>query len=260
MATRHYLDTSAQIERHAGESGVREQFAKALAGTTHATSTHVRREWKSVVHGGAVAVLNACQGAEDVGDVRARLRQAFGRKPGQNWLTFDMIGAESADVFEIEIRAEQFLRTRADALFELDVDEIRDGSECMLAKESAHQEVVSGRWWIRQICKREECDCNQVAFTDSEAARVDQAAAALAASSTSGHKRMARIAREAMAAPDKTKRKGTTCWGGNGLGGDISIALECREDETLIATDRSYDEICPAIGIRHLRLASTRTP
>jgi hypothetical protein len=31
--------------------------------------------------------------------------------------------------------------------------------------------------------------------------------------------------------------------GGNGLGGEIFIALECAGDETLLATDRGLDEI-----------------
>jgi hypothetical protein len=47
--------------------------------------------------------------------------------------------------------------------------------------------------------------------------------------------------------------KGKNCWGAGGLGGDISIALECAADETLVATDASFDLICPAIGIAHQR-------
>lgn len=260
MSTRYYLDTSAQIERHGGETAVREQFAELLKGATHATSTHVQREWKSIVHGGAVAVLNACQGAKSVVDVRARLRQGFGRKPGHHWLALDMIGADSATVDELEVRAEQFLRVRADVLFELDVNQVRNGSDCMLAQESASRDVRTGRWSIRTLCSRSECDCTQIPFTDAEASRIDNAAGALTKSIVSGHKRMARIAREAMSQVDKTRRKCKTCWGANGLGGDISIALECAREETLLATDRSFDEICPAIGVSNKRLAGTRTP
>jgi hypothetical protein len=258
---RYYLDTSAQIERHGGESAVRQAFAARL-GTqaNHATSTHVQREWKNIVDQSAAEILNACRGATSVHDVRARLRNGFGRKPGHHWLALDMFGADATTVAEIELRAEQFLRTTAGVLFESGIAEIRDGSECMLAAETARRDTRTGKWSVRTKCKRNECDCAQIALTDHNEDRVERAADALARSRTPGHAKMAQIAREAMAHPDKSRRKGRTCWGGSGLGGDISIALECAEDETLLTTDRSFDEICPAIGVAHCRLAGTRTP
>jgi len=220
----YYLDSSAHIERHAGETDVREDLQELLASGGHSTSTHVHREWRHIVHASAVDIVNACDGARAVSDVRARLRHGYGRRPGHHWLALDMICGDATTVTEIEIRAEQFLRSRGDVLFELGVDVIRDGSECMLARETATRDVRTGRM------------------------------------QTPGHATMARIAREAMAASDKTRRKGRACWGASGLGGDISIALECANDETLLTTDRSFDEICPAIGVAHVRLDGTRTP
>jgi hypothetical protein len=256
----YYLDTSVQIERHAGETAVRENLGGLLEGGGHATSTHVEREWKNIVHASAVAIVNACAGARAIADVHARLRQGFGRKPGHHWLALDMICGDPTTVAEIEIRAEQFLRTRGDVMFGVGLDEIRDGSACMLARESAHRDVRTGRWGIKTSCRREECACDQIAFTDANHDAIDREAEALAASTTSGHRTMARIARHAMAQADKTRRKGRACWGSNGLGGDISIALECGADKTLLTTDRSFDEICPAIGVTHVRVSGTRTP
>ena len=52
-------------------------------------------------------------------------------------------------------------------------------------------------------------------------------------------------------------RKGKNCWGKLG---DVSIAVECARDEVLLTTDRSFDTICPALGLTHLRLAATTAP
>lgn len=247
------------MERAGGESGARARIRELLAGGTHATSTHVLREWKHIIHLSAVRILNAADDADSVDDVRARLRHGFGRQPAHNWLAFDMIEGQATSVAELQVRAEQFLRVRADVLFELDIEEVRDGSECMLAKETAATHPQSGEWSLRTMCRRQECDCQQIQLTDAQAARIDAAASALALSTVSGHRTMARTAKTAMAASDKTHRKGKACWGANGLGGDISIALECRDDEVLLTTDASFDHICPAIGVRHRRLPGTRT-
>lgn len=260
MPQRHYLDTSAQIERHGGEAAVRRELRDILAGTTHATSTHVAREWRHIIHGSATRVLNACQDAESVTDVKARLRQGYGRQPGHNSLALDLIGGDSASVVELELAAETFLRTIADALFEVDIDEIRDGSACMLARERPVQDLQSGEWSLRTSCRRHECVCNQIALTDANVGPIAASVEALRGSPQSGHKKMARIAAEAMAANDKTRRKGKACFGGNGLGGDISIALECADDEVLLTTDASFDHICPAVGVAHRKVMGTRTP
>jgi hypothetical protein len=256
----YFLDTSAHIERHGGERAVRDHIRGLLAAGQHATSTHVLREWKHIIHGSAVAILNACEGASNVGDVRARLRNGFGRQPAHHWLALDMICGEPTGVHEIELRAERFLRSTADVLFELDVADVRNASNCMLARERVGRDVRTGEWKIRTKCSRTECDCDQIAFTDANAAQIDDAIAALAASGVSGHRKMARIAKDAMARPDKTYRKSKNCWGGSGLGGDISIALECGLDEVLLTTDRSFDAICPAIGRAHHRVDGTRAP
>jgi hypothetical protein len=36
--------------------------------------------------------------------------------------------------------------------------------------------------------------------------------------------------------------------------------MECTEDEVLLTTDRSFDQICPAIGVQHARIPGTRAP
>lgn len=260
MPTRFYLDTSAHIERHGGHSTTRSVIRRHLEGAEHATSSHVQREWKSIVHRSAVDIINACKASTTVSDAEAMLRQGYGRKPGQHWLTLSMICADSRDLDDIQLRAEQYLRSRADVLFELDIDEVRNGSDCMLAKEQASQDRRTGRWSIKTQCRRADCVCDQVAFTDGQASRIEAAAAALVASKTSGHPKMAKNVRAAMSHPDKTYRKGRNCWGGSGLGGDVSIALECGNDETLLTTDQSFDEICPAVGVPHIRLTGTPTP
>jgi hypothetical protein len=72
---------------------------------------------------------------------------------------------------------------------------------------------------------------------------------------------MGKKAQEVIEHPDPLFRTGQNCWGSKGLGGDISIALECAEDERLLTTDRSFDVICPAVGLQPpIRIDGTTTP
>ncbi len=43
---------------------------------------------------------------------------------------------------------------------------------------------------------------------------------------------MGTLVENVMASKDHLDRKGKNCWGSGGLGGDISIALECETNET----------------------------
>jgi hypothetical protein len=81
--------------------------------------------------------------------------------------------------------------------------------------------------------------------------RAIAAAIALESSDRDNDKKMGKKARLALANDHRDATKGAACHGLNGIGGDICIALECAEDETLITTDKSFDLICPAIGRKH---------
>jgi len=71
---------------------------------------------------------------------------------------------------------------------------------------------------------------------------------------------MGRKALEIMHSSNRLDRKGKNCFGAKGLGGDISIALECRDDEILLTTDESFERIGPAIGIHVYRIEPTPPP
>lgn len=259
--TRYYLDTTAQIERHAGDPERRKIVQDLLRGEKHATSSHVRREWKGIVEDCAVDVLNACKKAETIGDVFAQLGSGFFRKPGQRLRVLAILagGDFPPSVDELEIRTRTFLRSEADALFCAGIDEVRDASVCSLSRERAAAQP-NGRWSITTSCRKAECVCDHDEFVAANSAGLTEGAQALKASDDQKHRNMGTNTLKVLASEDPLVAKGANCHQGKGPGGDLTIALECGDDETLLTTDHSFDIICPALNKRHLRFAHTPEP
>jgi len=254
----YYLDTTAHLERHGGEEGIRDLVESWLGDGTHVTSTHVEREWKRIVYGSASDVLNALPGARSLRDVRARLRQGFGREPVQRWLVYDMLMEdETCSLEELERRARRFLRTGFEAMF-TDRVEARDGSRCGIAPRTSVQEP-NGQARFPGTCQKDQSICDQIAFLNGNRAKSLAAADALQKSARPDHQALGDKAQQLMGLPER-ERKGSNCYGGKGLGGDISIAAECGPDEILLTTDHSFDVICPAMGVRQQRFDGTRMP
>jgi len=255
-----YLDTTAHLERHGGEEQVRERLDGRLADGTNATSTHVEREWKRIVYQAATDILNALDGARSLKDVRARLRQGFGRVPVQRGIVYDMLvdDGEDCTIGELDRRVRRHLRTGFEALF-TDRINVRDGSRCGIVPRVADQDSA-GKWTFHGSCKKTDDICEQLAFLERYESRVLAAASALVNNSPReadqelGRKTLQRMALAA------AERKGQNCYGSKGIGGDISIAMECEAGETLLSTDQSFDFICPAIGVQHQRFDGTRIP
>lgn len=251
--TRYYLDTSAQIERHGGTAQKRSIIKKLLAGGGHATSSQVLREWNRIVFGACVALRNALVDASDWSDVVAELRKGFGRTPLHNWMVADWITRnDTRDLRLIEMRARDFQRIRSRAMFHAGVDEIRDGTDCSVARRRPKPSL--GGWRYRPTCKKTEDICQQVGFLRENLDRARTAASALVGSSRAEDAKMGRDALKALEMLEQGATKGKACHGHAGLGGDICIALECRHDEVLVATDASFDRICPALRIQHERI------
>ncbi len=256
--TRYFVETTAHLERHAGDGARRAEIEHRLGTELHATSSHVFREWKRTVDGTAVDILNVIEdGAVDLQDVFARLSQGWGREAGQRLRVLGMLGGQELDIDRLRIRAEVFLRCESEELFMDGIDEVRDGPECSLAREQVRLER-HGRRSLRTACKKTECVCVQPAFLQGYRASIAEAASRLRAD-----KELAALGRhtaEVMARPNLLDRKGKNCWGPIGLGGDVSIALECRPDETLLTTDRSFQVIGPALGLTVDRIPATPQP
>jgi hypothetical protein len=158
------------------------------------------------------------------------------------------------DLRIVEMRARRFLRVDADAAFEEGIATVRDGTECPVAKRAATQDAISGEWSHDKMCKKTEDICSQHVFFDKHLDRAKAAAQALEGSSRPQDRKMGKDANKILTRMPTNDSKGKACWGSGGLGGDICIALECADDETLVATDASFDLICPAIGAAHHRL------
>lgn len=256
--TRYYLDTTAHVERHAGDSATKQAVEARLAGSRHASSTHVYREWRHIVEGGAVDILNVIHdGATTMPELYSRLAQGYGRPAGQRLRVLAMLAGQTLDLTLLAIRAETFLRSEAAELFRLDLDVVHDKSECGLARE-ALQTDARGRRKLRMECSRGECLCVQPEFLDADKSRVSAATTALA--SVTKYRKAAKRNAEAMGKADRLARTGKNCWRSGGLGGDLSIALECADDETLLTTDAAFDLIGPAVGIQVDRFPPTPPP
>lgn len=256
--TRYYLDTTAHLERHAGNAGVRNTIRSLLGGGRHASSSHVYREWRRIVDAGAVDVLNVLTGATEMRDIYSSLAQGGGRSPGQRLRLLSMLSGGETSTETLGIRARTFLRSESKALFEAGLDDVRDGSECGLAREVPRRK--KGRWELKTLCKKAECQCRQDDFLEGRLADARSAASALDVDTARPHDRKTgKAALKILSSKPKLDRKGKNCWGGT-LGGDISIALECASNETLLTTDQSFELICPALGIQHHLLSPTPPP
>jgi hypothetical protein len=252
---RYFLDTSVHLERWAGERRVREQIKLLLGDRTHASSRHALREWKRIVERGVAELLNVAeQAGGDVGEIIARLRQSYGRGPGQALLVMHLVTQGGPIDRTLEMRARRYLRYASSKQFHRQLDEVRDGSRCGLARNEVYQDG-DGTWTLKWRCTKKEDICDHVAFLESDRIRASDAAQSLRSSARPADKRMG-MTMEAMI-KNPRDRKGRNCWGSTG---DISIALEARPKEVILTTDESFDSIGRAIGLRVERIKPTRGP
>jgi hypothetical protein len=212
----------------------------------------VLREWNRICLGTCSLLLNELRTARDWADVVNRMTKGYGRAPSRNWLVTNLISKpDTTDLEEIEMRAEDFRRLRARLLFHTDIDTVRDGTGCQVAQR--RPELSSGAWDYHPTCKKQDQICIQPHFLRDDFGRALAAAKALETSDRDADRKMGKKARTALEDARQDATKGAACHGSNGIGGDICIALECAENETLITTDKSFDLICPAIGRKHER-------
>lgn len=249
-----YLDTSAQIARHGGPGEARATLKELLQKGGHATSTQVLREWNAIVLGACTELLNVLASAKSRSDVVAHMNSGYGRTPSRHWTVTEWLLGIDTDLRVVEMRARLFLRVHSKAWFRANVETVRDGTSCPIVRRAAAQDPQTGRWSHNARCKKTEDICSQHAFLARELERANAAALALQSSSRTPDKRMGRNASGVLARMPTDDSKGKACYGAGGLGGDICIALECGPNETLLTTDASFDLICPAIGVAHLRI------
>jgi hypothetical protein len=255
-ATSYHLDTSAQVERWFGSGASQARFAKVLdTEGEHTSSTHVRREWKRIVDQSAVEMLNTLT-SEDPYDDLPRLAQGYGREPNRRMLVLIslMRQAKGQDWSrdELRLRASQLLDFRSAELFESGLSEVRDGSECGLADCDAAP-GGGGHYAIKVTCQKTEQICRQP--DDIESKLEHWTAAAQSLKEAKPYESMGKTALKM--ASDSANRKGVNCYARTG---DISVALECGEDETILTTDASFETIGPAIGRDVERLPATERP
>lgn len=256
--TRHYLDTTALVERWTGDPDARRVVSQLLGGEKHATSTHVRREWIRLIEGTTADVLNAmAEGEEDLGAIFAKLSQGWGREAGQRLRILSMLagGNRSVSSSELRLRARQILRNSSREMFEHYLDEVRDGSECGLARNQV-EPVQGGRLVLVDKCKRTDQICRQDQFISEHLDDWKRSSVALTShSGRKSDKNMGRLGSNIAADPQLGK--GKNCYARTG---DISISIECGPDETLLTSDESFRSIAKERGISVTKFKGTSQP
>lgn len=132
------------------------------------------------------------------------------------------------------------------------------GSECGLAANEARRDK-NGQWTFghpktgSEWCKKTDSICRQ--DEDLEGKKPELLLAADALEASTPHRQFGKAARGA--AKDRTARKGKACFSKLG---DVSIALECAEDEVVLTTDRSFEVMAPALGFGVERFDATIPP
>jgi hypothetical protein len=259
---RYFLDTTAHIERWAGDRSRQERVRGTLTEGSHVTSTHALREWKHIIEGATADVLNALAGgAGSLGELFAALSQGWGRSPGQRLRVLSMLaaGEDPLDAELVQIRAQALLRYKSLALFHHQVNEVRDSSQCGLARNCVvfhrGKRQLLNHDTGRDRCKKTDTICRQDDALGAKTTGLKRAADALSKSFEASHRSMAKVAKAAVSKPPD--RKGKNCYGSLG---DISIALEVRGDEVVLTTDRSFEVMAPALGIAVERFNATSPP
>lgn len=258
--TDYYLDTTALVERWTGEAEVRGEIASLLADGegANSTSSHVKREWKRIIDGTAAEVLNAIRdGESDLGSIFARLSQGWGRQPGQRLRVLAMLANQlrSSSVTELQLRATQLLRSGSEQMFTQLVQEVRNGSDCGLAKNEVKR-GRDGRYSLVDQCRRDEEICRQDRYVDDGLPKWRSASQGLVAhAERSSDRKMGELGLELVDSPGR--RRGKNCYARTG---DISIALECKPEETLLTTDASFGAMAREAPISVKRLRATSPP
>jgi hypothetical protein len=260
--TRYFLDTTAHIERWAGDRSRQERVRGALTDDGHVTSTHALREWKHIIEGATADVLNALAGgAGSLPEVFAALSQGWGRSTGQRLRVLSMLaaGEDPLDAEVVQIRAQALLRYKSLALFHHQINEVRDSSQCGLARNRVfvrrnRRELLNPQTG-RLRCKKTDTICRQDHALGDCVTALRAASQALLKSSDAGHRKMGKVGQTAAA--KSPERKGKNCYGSLG---DISIALEVQNDEVVLTTDRSFEVMAPALGIAVERFNPTFPP
>lgn len=163
-----------------------------------------------------------------------------------------IVGSDTTDFQVATKRLEDFQRIRARVMFKTGISTIRDGTNCDVARRRPH--FYKNTWHYNPQCKKTDDICDQPAFLTGCRERAERASAALAASGRKGDRKMGEQARACLKKERPEATKGKACHADKGIGGDIAIALECEEGEILLTTDKSFDSICPALGLEHIRL------
>lgn len=251
--TAYYLDTSAQVERWFGAAETKRGIEGLLdEGEAHATSTHVRREWKRIVDRSAAEILNTLT-SERLADDLPRMAQGFGREPNRRQLVLYCLAAEgdwTRD--EIRLRAQHMLDFRSDEMFEDRLTSIRDSSECGLAEKRAEQDRL-GVYGLQTTCRKGDRICRQIDSIEEKLEAWSNGAQKL--SEEPNYEDMGKAA--LAMARNQEEREGRNCYGRTG---DLSIALECEEAETILTTDASFEVVGATIGRTVVRVPPTQPP
>ena len=255
--TSYYLDTSVQIERWFGAASSQARIAEILnqGEGPQSTSTHVRREWKRIVDQSAADILNTLVSADPADDL-PRLIQGHGREGNRRILVLFSLMKEGKGgdwtTDELRLRAHHMLRFRSEEMFRGGIAAVHDSSECGLVNNKVAPDQA-GLYTLKTTCKKSEQICRQPDAIEEELARWTAAAKKLQESPA--HESMGKTGLKM--ASTRTERKGRNCYEKTG---DLSIAVDCPPDATVLTTDKSFEVMRPGVDRNVLKLPPTEPP
>ncbi|MGH2943566.1 MAG: hypothetical protein ACRDLN_12420 [Solirubrobacteraceae bacterium] len=186
------------------------------------------------------AILVAVEREADLSAAFARLGNGHGRASAQRWRAAAMVTGSTFDPVEAKIRGRQLLRGLEPAISRT-VGTVRTASRCGLALEEPHE--ISGGWALKSTCTRREGICDHEERIKLDLERWRNASDALANSVREADRKIGSLGQTMASTP--SLRTGVNCYGRTG---DLAIALDCRSDELLVTTDKSFELIGQAMG------------
>jgi hypothetical protein len=153
---------------------------------------------------------------------------------------------------ELRLRARHMLKFRSEEMFRGGLAAVHDSSDCGLAEKEVAPDQA-GLYTLKTTCKKSEQICRQPDAIDEELDRWTSGAEKLRESSP--HESMGETGLKM--ASSRPERKGRNCYEQTG---DLSIAVDCPPNATVLTTDQSFEVMRPGIERDVLKLPPTKPP
>lgn len=249
MSTTYYLDTTIQLSKLFAPSAIRHMIQQRIKEQPCVVANYARMEYLRWLEP-AVAVHQLLQ--EEIArnrttalsEVQARILLTHGRNQNKmlSILTW-LLRAYSPDARMLVVYLKTLIEYEFHAAFIQGVEQLSDPIACPLMNLQAIPQANGYRLEPNLGYRRGAMPCHIIDFLQGHRNALQELAAAL----QEAYPPIADACKRVLKNP--TDAQGNTCK----TLGDVIIALQTPADAILWTTDASFDLICPALGISHLR-------